>query len=353
MKYSLKCTSCGRRYGEHYKSQACEICEKNLEVVYNGRPRHFYGKGRSFWDYESALPSGKYRKYKLGGTSMVKSHDEDNLFLKLEIENPTRSFKDRGSVIEIAKAKEYGYSRIVCASTGNMAYSLAYYAELEGMDATVFIGGTPNKDKLRDIKEVGDAETIKVKGDFNKALDLAYAYSKKHKAFLTGDYCYRKEGQKTLAYEIIDQLPFVTHIIVPVGNATLISGIFKGMAEMKNSGRIRKYPKIIGVQAEKCSPLVKAFKTDSRITYQKPKTAADAIAVGYPTFGGQGLEAIRLTGGTAISVTEKEMIAEQKRFHKEYGLISELAGVASIIASRKIKLSEHDEAVAVVSGGNI
>ncbi len=351
MEYYLKCIACGVEYTQRHPYQTCGICGKNLEVMYLEKPR-FKKRGKEFWDYEYLLPNAKYRHTELGGTKLIESKDS-NLLLKLEMENPTKSFKDRGSVVEIAKAKEYKYKTIVCASTGNMAYSLAYYAKLEGMHARIFIGGSANKHKLRDIREVRDAEIEHVKGDFNKALDLAYRYASRHKAFLAGDYCYRKEGQKTVAYEIMSQAPSATHIIVPVGNATLLSGVHKGLKELKSAGQIGRYPKIIAVQAERCSPLATAFRKKKEIRYKRPGTAADAIAVGYPTFGSQGLDAIRQTSGTVVTVSEREMKREQKEFLKEYGLVAELAGAAGIAAARKLRLRKDDKAVAIVSGGNV
>lgn len=353
MRYILKCRVCKVEYTDMHKYQTCGSCGGNLEVVYTEESRFKKSRGDKFWDYEYLLPKAKYRHTELGGTKLIKSIDDERLFLKLEIENPTRSFKDRGSVVEIAKAKEYGYETIVCASTGNMAYSLAYYAKLEGMKAKVFIGGRASKHKVRNIKELRDSDVEKIDGDFNKALDFAYKYASRHKAFLTGDYCYRKEGQKTLVYEIMDQLHDATHIIVPVGNATLLSGVFKGLREMKQARHIKRLPKIIAVQARKCSPLVKAFVNGEKIKYQKPMTAADAIAVGYPTFGDDALSMLKLYKGMAMAVSEPEMMKEQKRFLEDYGLVAELASVSTIVAYRKLNLKDNEKAVAIISGGNV
>jgi len=353
MDYALKCTGCKKDYPAEYPCQTCGSCGRNLEVQYKGGVKFKASDGLGFWNYEQGLPKGRYNHYELGGTRLMRSEESPNLYLKLELENPTGSFKDRGSVVEVAKAKEYGYKEIACASTGNMAYSLSYYSKLEGIRARVFISNDANRDKIRNIRETRTAAITRVDGDFNKALGLAYKYSIRHKAFLTGDYCYRKEGQKTVGYEIMDQLPSATHILVPVGNATLISGVFRGLTEMKAAGRIRQIPRIIAVQSELCSPLVKAFKRKTEIRYEKPRTAADAIAVGYPTFGGQGLEAVHATGGCAVSVTEREMRLAQERFEHEYGLIVELAGAASVAAAGKIGLGGKDRAVAIVSGGNV
>lgn len=353
MEYKLICLGCGNSYRSSYPYQTCRICDSNLDVVYTEDPHFKKSETFSFWNYEHMLPRAKYKHYAIGGTKLIRSEDHDSLYVKLETENPTGSFKDRGSVVEISKAKEYGYEEITCASTGNMAYSLSYYADVENMKAVVFIGGHANKDKLRNIREVGDATIIRVNGDFNKALGLAYRYSRKKSVFLSGDYCYRKEGQRTVAFELMEQLPKATHLIVPVGNATLLSGIFKGLVELRLAGRIRRLPKIIAVQAEGCSPLAKAFSRDRNVEYERPKTDADAIAVGYPTYGNEALDAVNNTGGSVVTVTEKEMRAEKERFYKTYGLIAELGGIASLAAARKFRFGKDDKAVAIISGRNV
>ncbi len=345
MDYSLKCIKCDRIYKSSYTKQVCEGCGSILEVVYKKNAK--VPQSSAFWDYENLFPKCNYRHYNLGSTELIQSTEHRNLFLKLELQNPTRSFKDRGSVIEVAKAKEYGYKEIAVASTGNMAYSLAYYAKTDGIKASVFIGKGANQDKIRDILMTHDAEIHRVNGDFSKAQDSAAKYAERNGAFLAGDYCYRKEGQKTVMYEIAAQLGNITHIIVPVGNATLISGVAKALNELN-----RKI-KIIAVQASLCDPLVKAFRSNTKIRYQVPKTKADAIAVGMPTFGSQAIAAIKETSGSAIAVTDKEMEKEQEVLYAKEGILAELAGAASIAAFKKIRFRKSDRVVAIISGGNI
>ncbi len=116
VRYRLRCLSCLREYPMVFRKQLCDFCSGILEVDCVGKPA-VRELRKDFWSYEPLLPKGEYRHYKLGNTTLLKSTEED-LFLKLEIENPTKSFKDRGSVVEIAKAMEYGYDEVVCASTG-------------------------------------------------------------------------------------------------------------------------------------------------------------------------------------------------------------------------------------------
>ncbi len=351
MDYTLRCESCGASYSSSYRKQTCDRCGGILSVAYKGRvkPPRFDG---DFWSLESILPKSRYRRYELGSTELARSKIPE-LWLKLELQNPTRSFKDRGSVVEIAKAKEYGYKEVVCASTGNMAYSVAYYAKLSGIKAKIFISRDANRDKIRDIRETHDANITRVDGDFTEAQRRASNYAKRCGSFLAGDYCYRQEGQRTMFYEIASQLKGVTHVITPVGNATLISGMLKAAEEMKVSGALEKPPRIIGVEAERCSPMFKAFRSGKPMKYEAPKTMADAIAVGYPTFGDMAIGMLKRQNGSVVTVTEKEMALEQNRFLSEYGMIAELAGVAGIAAYRKLRLPKSAKAVAIVSGGNV
>ena len=340
-------------YNSDYRSQVCGACGSILEVVYKQTPSFPKKPITSFWDFAPAFPDGKYRHYEVGLTKTFRDGNDDRLFYKLEITNPTRSFKDRGSVIEVAKAKEYGFNEVVCASTGNMAYSVAYYSKLYGLKAKIFVSKDANKDKVEEIRSTHDADITKEKYDFTKAQEMAIRYSKEHNAFLTGDYCYRKEGQKSVAYEIALSMHDVSNIIVPVGNATLLSATLKAIDELGRALRAWKKPRIIGVQAAKCDPFVLSFTSGKGIKYVKPRTAADAIAVGYPTFGNDALRKLRENGGIAISVSEAAMRAAQKSMLKKYGLTIELASAATIAAYSSLKGSLRGKSVLVISGGNV
>jgi threonine synthase len=331
-----------------YDRQLCDKCDGILEVLYP-RIANVGPLRKDFWSYEALLPDCRYKHYKLGNTTLLQAREE-GLFLKLEMENPTKSFKDRGSVVEVAKAAEYGYEEVVCASTGNMAYSVAYYAKLAGIRATIFVSKNANWLKIRDIRETRDARIIRVDGDFTEAQRRAIKYARGRGAFLTGDYGYRKEGQKTLLYEIMAELPSIRNLLIPVGNATLFSATYKALTELKVLGLLEKLPRLIAVQASLTDPVVVAFRENKKVEYQNPATDAGAIAVGYPTYGDQAVEGVKSTNGTAVEVTDEEMEKERQMFYREYGLQVEMAGVASLAAYRKTSL--NGKSVAVVSGAN-
>jgi threonine synthase len=280
------------------------------------------------------------------------------LHLKVETENPTRTFKDRGSAVEITKAKELGFSRVCCASTGNMGLSIAHYAKRASIKATIFISKTANKEKIKKIRKEG-ARIISVNGDFNKSLTEAEKFATSRKLFICGDYHYRKEGQKSVAFEIIEQLKYKTpdYIFVQVGNSTLLAGIYKGLREFKRFGLIRKIPRLVAVQSSGCDPLVSACRQNKKIKYTKPNTKADAIAVGYPTFGFEGLRAVRETGGFAGDVDDSEIEQANKVLFKSTGIKAELGGATGMAGFLKAyqespKTFKGKEIVVIVTGNN-
>jgi threonine synthase len=346
--YNLVCNSCKKKYKSNYDSQICKACEGILEVVYL-KSASFPMKMRTIWDFEFNMPKSHYTHYELGNTKIINYND--NAFLKLEFYNPTKSFKDRGSVIEIAKAQEYEYDEIVCASTGNMAYSLAYYAKLANLKVRVFISKNANKDKIRYIKDVHDAKITKVDGDFTLAQAEALKYSHKNRAFLTGDYCYRKERQRIVTYEITYKIKNIERIISPVGNTTLFNALYKAFVELKNANKIKRLPEMFGVEAQQCAPIAKSFNKEN-LTYVKPNTDADAIAVGMPTYGMEAIDAIKKSNGGIVTVSESELYLEQKNFYKKYGVIVELGGIASLAGYEKVMKKEKNTVI-LLTGGNV
>ncbi len=341
---------CSAKYKSSSDFQICQKCSSLLNAVYDEKKKFSYTKENSYWSYEEHMPDSKYMHYPAGGTEVIIG-EEDGLYLKVETENPTKSFKDRGSAIEINKAAEYGYDTIVCASTGNMAYSISHYAKLAGMNAEVFISRSANKDKVKLIRGTGAARINEVDGDFTDAQNAAIEYSKKNKVFLTGDYCYRKEGQKTLIFEAMKNIRSVDTVIVPVGNATFLAGVLEALIYMKESRVINTLPKVIGVEAAGAKPLYTAFNSGKRIERETPRTKADAIAVGFPTFGEESIRLLKKVSGGMVTVTDEEMRLEAALLKEKYGINAELGGAASSAAYRK--LPQKGKALAVVTGGNI
>ena len=342
MDYSLVCTHCGTRYSNKLKLFRCDKCSSILEVSYKYPSKiKLAGEKITHVRYKALFPlHSKLLTLREGGTPSVSYKlDGVNLHLKLETHNPTNSFKDRGSSIEISKAKELGFKEVCCASTGNMGLSTAAYAEKFGLKCHIFISKDANKKKIEKIKKRG-AEIVEVEGDFNTALETAELFAKENGVFLCGDYHYRKEGQKSIAYELVEQSAKpLDFIFLPVGNGTLLAAVFKGLNEFKRFGLLRKLPRLVAVQAKGCNPLVRAFKDHVRIKYQHPKTIADAIAVGYPTFGFEGLEALKKTNGIAVSIKDEELLSVKKKLAIT-GILAESGGTAAFAGFLKL-YKEH------------
>ncbi|MEK6970181.1 MAG: pyridoxal-phosphate dependent enzyme, partial [archaeon] len=161
------------------------------------------------WNWKKWLPSCAEKNIVSmgeGNTSLIQSLNEKNVYYKLEFENPTGSFKDRGSTVEISFAKQDGYQKVICASTGNMGASVSAYAARAGIAATICVPHHVPENKLKQIQAYG-AKLIQVKGDYQAALKRTWEIAAKDKKFmLTGDYPLRMEGQKTIAFEVVEQL---------------------------------------------------------------------------------------------------------------------------------------------------
>jgi threonine synthase len=359
--YRLVCTGCGKEAG--YSSFRCSYCASILEVKFDYDtlvlPKDFKKSASEHYKYLPFFPIERFRiRSREGGTpiTMQKALGK-NIMFKLETENPTHSFKDRGSVVEVNRAIELKAGAVCCASTGNMGISVAHYARIAGIKCTIFLSHDANADKVAKIKRNG-ARIIKVKGDFNKALGSAEAFARKTGAFVCGDYHYRKEGQKSVIFELIEQLHYNVpdFIFVPVGNATLLSAMYKGLMEFRRFSLIGRFPRLVAVQSERCDPLVRAYNSGTKVKYAKPRTIADAIAVGFPTFGFEGIRALRSTKGIGLSVTEQE-IKNAVTELDSLGIKAESGGAAGFAGFRKAygdkkSLFQNKKIVVLVTGNN-
>ncbi len=367
--YRLVCTNCSAKYPENAKEFRCIICNGILEVTYDYRKlrleSNFKRAKITHKKYAGFFPVSK-RLVSLneGGTELRKDvklrgvWETTGLHLKVETGNPTRTFKDRGSSVEMSKARELGFSEVCCASTGNMGLSLARYAKEEHMKCTIFISKSANKEKMAKIRAQG-AAIKEIDGDFNDSLNAAEMFAAKGKVFLCGDYHYRKEGQKSLIFEVIEQMDYHVpdYIIAQVGNSTLLAAIFKGLKEFKYLGLISKMPKLIAIQSSKCDPIISAYENGRGVNYVKSGTKADAIAVGYPTFGFEGLNAIRETKGSAERVSDSEITKAIALLYKSTGIAAEPGGAAGLagfikMASGNPKLFKGNDILVIITGNN-
>jgi len=353
----------------------CRRCGDLLSVEYNVdlmRPEiasNWVGRALSVWRYAELLPivdRNKIVSLGEGGTSLNKCDrlggylGLKEVYVKNEGENPTGSFKDRGMTVGVTKALEMSMKRVACASTGNTSASLAAYAAKAGLECIVLIpSGKVALGKLVQAIIYG-ARVIQVKGNFDDALRIVEELCMTQPIYLLNSINpYRLEGQKTIAFEIWDQLggKVPDKVIVPVGNAGNISAIWKGFRELYLMGLINRLPRMIGIQAEGAAPIANMIKMgSSEIKFvEKPETIATAIRIGSPVNWKKAVKAIRESGGLAETVSDEEILSAQKLLARLEGIFVEPASAASIAGLIKLSkngLVEKDELVVCVATGH-
>ena len=355
-----KCMSCrwvSRGTEPRYK---CAKCGGAIEVVYDYAKmsdafisQQFRHMPPVHMKYYFALPLKRPARAVTmgeGGTPLIPLSKK--LMVKFEGINPTGSFKDRGSSAEISKAVELGRDTVVCASTGNMGASIAAYASAAGIKAVIFTPGFAEPVKLKQMRYYG--ADVRTAGEtYSEALRASVECAKGCGAYLTGDYPYRLEGQKTVAYEIVDQMNFMVpdNIIIPVGNGTLFYATYKAFLEMRRLGIAKRMPRLIAVQAQGCRPIVDAVEigAESVACAEGASTIADAINCDYPVDGAGVLTAIRKSGGSAVAVGDEEMIVAKKQLALR-GIYAEISSAAAYAAYLKMGEGLKGRTVVVATG---
>lgn len=274
-----------------------------------------------------------------------------DLYFKYEGLNPTGSFKDRGMVMAVAKAVEEGSQSIMCASTGNTSAAAAAYAARANMNCYVLIpDGKIALGKLAQAIMYG-AKIIAINGNFDVALSIVREItSEKSITLVNSVNPYRLEGQKTAAFEIVDELGEAPDILaIPVGNAGNISAYWKGFSEYVEKGKVANLPQMYGYQAEGSAPLVKGEMVTN------PETIATAIRIGNPASWEKAKRALDESNGRIDSVTDEEILAAQKLLTSSEGIFAEPASCASlagVVKHRKLGLIEEGKRVVCVLTGN-
>jgi len=376
MDHHLECIGCRSRYPSTETAYACKSCGDLLQVSYNYDDLResvnaslWKSRPLSVWRYEELLPldEGSVRvSLGEGGTTLHRSArlgkllELNDLHVKNEGENPTGSFKDRGMTLGVSKAVEIGAKKVACASTGNTSASLAAYAAKAGLESIVVIPhGKIALGKLAQAIAHG-ARVLQIEGNFDDALKavLRLAQSNTNLYLLNSVNPYRIEGQKTLAYEIWDQLErkVPETLIVPVGNAGNISAIWKGFQDLSQLGLVSRLPRMIGVQAQGASPITQAFRRGQCEIrpVPNPETIATAIRIGSPASWKKALRAVKGSGGLMETVTDEEILHAQKLLARLEGIFVEPASASSIAGLKKLveagAIEKHENVVCVTTG---
>jgi threonine synthase len=282
------------------------------------------------------------------------------LFFKYEGLNPTGSFKDRGMVVAVAKALEAGSRVFMCASTGNTSASMAAYAARTGARAIVVVPsgaaraqGAPPEIALNKLSQalMYGAKVIALRGNFDHALETVRDLTGRYPvALMNSVNPHRIEGQKTAAFEIVDELGDAPdYLVLPVGNAGNITAYWKGFREYHAAGRSARLPRMVGAQAEGAAPIVLGSPVAN------PRTVASAIRIGNPASWEGATSARDESGGVIAAVTDTEILAAQIRLAGSEGLFAEPASAAPLaLLSRLVGEGriEKDSTVVVVLTGS-
>ena len=374
---ALICRECGKEYRTE-ALHVCDLCFGPLEVKYNydaireAMSRASIEAGpKSLWRYKELLPIEGSPTIGLhaGMTPLVHAKNLgaflglDELYIKNDCVNqPTLSFKDRVVAVALTRARELGYETAACASTGNLANSVAAHAAQAGMQCYVFIPGD-----LEAAKVLGNLiyrpKVVEIEGNYDDVNRLCSEIAGERRwAFVNVNIRpYYAEGSKTLAFEVAEQLGWRApdQVVVPMASGSLLTKIWKGLNEFKKIGLLKDVStKVNGAQAEGCSPIATAYKAGRDFFKPvKPNTIAKSLAIGNPADGYYALKTVGESGGAMDAVTDDEVIEGIKLLAQTEGIFAETAGGVTIGTLRKLvkqgAIKKHDVTVAYITGNGL
>ena len=357
--FKYKCDNCGRVYSIEKNIMLCPNCR---EEVIKGKPLKGILKVQLPAEQKNILIDGRKinisdflpveEKYfppiSVGNTPLIEAKNIqkeltfDKIYLKFDGTNPTGSFKDRASYLVSAFAKRNNVNEIVVASTGNAASSMAGIAAAAGQKTFIFMPKSAPKAKLVQCLQYG-AELIIVNDDYDTAFDLSLEFSKRT-GFLNRNTAYNPltiEGKKTVAFELYEQLAGreIGYLFLPVGDGVILSGVIKGFSDLMFLGAIKKFPKIIGVQAEGSSFIFNAFYKGNYDLNYKASTIADSISVNAARNGYSAVKDLKTAKGEMATVSDDEILYAQNYLSKMSGIFCEPSSAASFAGFLKLQES--------------
>lgn len=374
---TLQCIRCGKDHKLTDTKYNCTSCGGNLQVLYDYnliKKRLNYdvlkdNPERSIWRYLDILPitsiknvppvqvgwTPLYRAEKLGAEVGV-----SNLYVKDDGRNPSASFKDRASAVVVGRALEIKEKVITTASTGNAAASLACLTGSLDMKTVIFVPETAPSAKVAQLLVYG-ATVIMVKGTYDDAFDLCLKATAEYGWYnrSTGINPFTREGKKTCAFEICEQMNWETpdKVFVPVGDGNIISGIWKGFVEFHRLGIIERLPQLVAVQAENSDAITRSFETGTDLQPVSGATIADSISVSVPRDGLAAVMAIKDSGGFAVRVTDAEILEAIPLIARGSNVFAEPAAAATYAGLRKAvkegKVRENESVVLLITGNGL
>jgi threonine synthase len=372
----LRCRECARVYPAE-ALHVCEYCFGPLEVAYDYEAiaasvsRASVAAGpHTIWRYADLLPAAASGAVDLGAgmTPLVRADrlaaelGLGELWLKNDTLNPTGSFKDRVTSVALTKARELGFKVAACASTGNLANSVAAHAARAGMRSYVFIPFDLEPAKVAATAIYG-GNLVAIEGNYDDVNRLCAELTSEQPtwAFVNVNVrTYYAEGSKTLAFEVAEQLGWQApdHVVVPIASGSQLCKIHKGFQELATVGLLETAPsvRVSGAQAAGCSPVATAFADGvDFIRPVKPSTIAKSLAIGNPADGPYALDVVRATGGAIDSVSDDEIVDGIRLLASTEGIFAETAGGVTIATLAKLAGSgivRADERVVAYITGN-
>jgi threonine synthase len=372
----LRCKECKTEYAAD-ASYVCERCFGPLEVVYSHtdsspeeRRRRIQGGPQNIWRYAEYLPlesppgpstrASSRTGLASGCTPLIRADrlaerlGLREVWVKNDAHNPTHSFKDRVVSVAATRARELGFDVLACASTGNLANSVAAHAAAMGLESYVFIPADLEEQKILATGIYG-TNVVAVDGNYDDVNRLCTEISGEHEwAFVNVNMRpYYAEGSKTLAFETAEQLGWrkPDRVVAPIASGSLFTKIARGFDEFTELGLISgEAPKFNGAQAAGCSPVASAYESGADVCRPvKPDTIAKSLAIGNPADGPYALDLARSTGGGIDSVTDDEIRAGIKLLAETTGVFTETAGgVTTAVLSKLAERGDIDEDECVV-----
>lgn len=374
---ALKCRECGREY-PLTATHVCEFDFGPLEVAYDyDRAKQsmtraaIESRPQTMWRYAELLPiAGKPTVgFQVGFTPLVKA---DRLAKRLGIRElwikndtvnyPTLSFKDRVVSVALSRAKELGFTVVACASTGNLANSVAANAAAAGLKAFVFIPHDLEQGKVVNSLVYG-ANVISIKGHYDEVNRLCAEIAGKFGwAFVNVNMRpYYAEGSKSMGFEIVEQLGWriPRHTVVCMASGSLLTKIHKSYLELVKLGLVAESPfKVHGAQATGCNPITAAQKAGMDFFKPvKPNTIAKSLAIGTPADGFYALRSMKETGSVSEDVTDDEIREGIRLLAETEGIFAETAGGVTVGVAKKLiasgKIPADDSAVLCITGNGL
>jgi threonine synthase len=377
--FSFRCTECGAAYRDREVALVCPACSERqeaggvtrgvLEVVIDELPgawpsdaRHCYARFAGFLPLATidTLPP-----IAVGDTPLLEvprlraEFDMPRLWLKDDTRNPSGSTKDRASLLVAAKAREYGFDTIATASTGNAATALAAVAAAAGLRAVLFVPESAPRGKLVQMLAYG-ARVVLVRGSYDAAFELCLAACERFGWYNrnTALNPFTIEGKKTAALEIAESMKPESPdaVVVPTGDGVILAGVAKGFADLVRCGLISRQPRLIAVQPAGSAAIARAVRTGASAIEPVPDAAsvADSLTVQVPRNAIRAIRTIRESGGTAVIVTDDEIVTAIAHLARSTGVFAEPAGAASLaglIRALEEGVIDRDERVVLMVTG--